>query len=359
MTALANLLIRRIHATGPITLADYMAECLLHPQHGYYSTRDPFGAGGDFTTAPEISQMFGELLGLCLAQTWLDQGAPTRFTLAELGPGRGTLMADVLRATKRVPGFHAAAQVVMVEASPTLRHVQAQTLSRQWGHGTRWIQAVGELPEQPLFLLANEFFDALPIHQFQRDGAEWRQRMVGLRDGQLAFGLSDPVNPMMVGMKFQNDPSGTIVEICPLGRAIAGNIGHRLYHFGGAALIIDYGGWRSKGDTLQALRAHRFEDPLAKPGEADLTAHVDFEGIADNIRTPHSGLTDQGTLLQRLGIASRSAQLAANFTGPALESHLAAYHRLTDPAEMGSLFKAIAFHSLGTPAPPGFDPYHA
>ena len=199
MTPLADLLIRRIEATGPITVADYMAECLLHPQHGYYSTRDPFGTAGDFTTAPEISQMFGELLGLCLAQAWLDQGAPTRFTLAELGPGRGTLMADVLRATKAVPGFHAAAQVVMVEASPTLRHVQAKTLSRQIDHGTRWVQAVGELPDQPLFLLANEFFDALPIQQFQRDGANWRQRMVGLRDGQLAFGLSDPVSGLEFG----------------------------------------------------------------------------------------------------------------------------------------------------------------
>ena len=263
-------------------------------------------------------------------------------------------MADVLRATKGVPGFHAAAQVVMVEASPTLRRVQAQTLSRQRDHGTRWIEAIGDLPEQPLFLLANEFFDALPIHQFQRDGTEWRQRMVGLRDGQLAFGLSDPVNPFMVGQKFQNDPSGTIIEVCPLGRAIAGNVGHRLHHFGGAAIIIDYGGWRSKGNTLQALRAHRFEDPLANPGEADLTAHVDFEDIADKIRTPHSALTDQGALLHRLGIDSRSARLAANLMGPGLESHLAAYHRLTDPAEMGSLFKAIAFHSLGTSAPPGF-----
>ena len=359
MTPLTDLLIRRIQATGPITFADYMAECLLHPQYGYYSTRDPFGTAGDFTTAPKISQMFGELLGLCLAQAWLDQGAPTRFTLAELGPGRGTLMADVLRATKGVPGFHAAAQVVMVEASPTLRRVQAETLSRQHDHGARWIEAVGDLPEQPLFLLANEFFDALPIHQFQRDGADWRQRMVGLRDGQLAFGLSDPVNPLMVGQKFQNDPSGTIIETCPLGWTIAANIGHRLHHLGGAALIIDYGGWRSKGDTLQALRAHRFEDPLANPGAADLTAHVDFEAIADKIRTPRSGLTDQGTLLHRLGIVSRSARLAAKLTGAALESHLAAYHRLTDPAEMGSLFKAIAFHSPGTPAPPGFDPHHA
>lgn len=267
-------------------------------------------------------------------------------------------MADVLRATKAVPGFHAAAQVVMVEASPTLRRVQAETLSRQIDHGTRWIQAVGELPEQPLFLLANEFFDALPIHQFQRDGADWRQRMVGLRDGALAFMLSDPLKSG-VGRRFMADPPGTIVETCPLGSAIVANIGHRLHHFGGAALIIDYGGWRSKGDTLQALRNHRFEHPLANPGEADLTAHVDFEALADRINLPRSGLTDQGALLHRLGIATRSARLADKLSGAALENHLAAYHRLTDPAEMGSLFKAIAFHAPNTPAPPGFDPYHA
>ncbi|MFC3180906.1 class I SAM-dependent methyltransferase [Cypionkella sinensis] len=359
MTALAEHLRARIHANGPISVADYMAECLLHPQHGYYSTRDPFGARGDFTTAPEISQMFGELLGLCLAQTWLDQGAPTRFTLAELGPGRGTLMADVLRATKAVPGFHAAAEVVMVEASPTLRQVQAETLSRQQGRAPRWVENVDDLPEQPLFLLANEFFDALPIHQFQRNGADWRQRMVGLNGDQLTFLLSGPVNPATIGQRFQTDPDGTIIEICPKAWTIATTLGHRLHHFGGAALIIDYGGWRSKGDTLQALRDHRFEHPLANPGEADLTAHVDFEALADRINLARSGLTDQGALLHRLGIATRSARLADKLSGAALENHLAAYHRLTDPAEMGSLFKAIAFHAPNTPAPPGFDPYHA
>lgn len=356
MTPLADLLARRIAATGPITVADYMAECLLHPAHGYYATRDPFGAAGDFTTAPEISQMFGELLGLCLAQAWLDQGAPSPFTLAELGPGRGTLMADVLRAARAVPGFHAAAQVVLVEASPVLRQVQAGTLSRQHDHGSRWIQTVGDLPDQPLFLLANEFFDALPIHQFQRDGDRWRQRVIGLKDGGLVFGLSDPVNPLMVGRQFLSDPPGTLVEVCPLASAIIAQVGHRLHHHGGAALIVDYGGWRSKGDTLQALRAHRMEDPLASPGEADLTAHVDFEALAMAASVPHSGLTRQGDLLLRLGIAARAERLAQRLTGAALDNHRAALRRLTDPAEMGSLFKALALHAPGTPPPPGFDP---
>ncbi len=352
MTPLADLLIRRISATGPITLADYMADCLLHPEHGYYSTRDPFGVGGDFTTAPEISQMFGELLGLCLAQSWLDQGSPTRFTLAELGPGRGTLMADVLRATRGVPGFLAAAEVVMVEASPTLRAVQANVLARN----VRWTDDITTLPDQPLFLIANEFFDALPMRQYQRGTAGWHERIVGLKDGRLSFGLSDVVPPLMIGDVFQNDPPGTVVELCPMIRPIMGVIGQRLVQNSGASIIIDYGGWRSKGDTLQALRNHRPEDPLANPGEADLTAHVDFEALARYSQVPHTGLTDQRVLLRRLGIDQRAARLDAGLTGAARENHRAALHRLTHPTEMGSLFKAIAFHAPGTPPPPGFDP---
>jgi NADH dehydrogenase [ubiquinone] 1 alpha subcomplex assembly factor 7 len=229
MTPLADLLIRRIAAAGPITVADFMGECLLHPKHGYYSTRDPFGAAGDFITAPEISQMFGELLGLCLAQTWLDQGSPTRFTLAELGPGRGTLMADVLRATKAVPGFHDAAQVVLVEASPTLRDVQGRTLAN---YAHVWADSVADLPDQPLYLLANEFFDALPIDQYQRDTDGWRQRMVGLRDNALTFGLSDPLP--CPDLRFQADPIGTLVELCPSAAPIATHIGGLIQAHGGA-----------------------------------------------------------------------------------------------------------------------------
>jgi NADH dehydrogenase [ubiquinone] 1 alpha subcomplex assembly factor 7 len=355
MTALAALLQARIAATGPVTVAEYMAECLLHPLHGYYSTRDPFGAAGDFTTAPEISQMFGEVLGLCLAQAWLDQGAPAPFTLAELGPGRGTLMADILRATRAVPGFHAAAEVVLVEASASLRAVQARTV----GRAVRWADTVDGMPEQPLFLIANEFFDALPIRQFQRGADGWRERVVGLQGGQLRFGLSDPVPAQVVGAAFQADPPGTVVEVCPQVAPVMATIGQRLSQHGGAAIIIDYGGWRSKGDTLQALRRHAPEDPLAHPGEADLTAHVDFEALARATGVARTGLTDQGVLLQRLGIDQRAARLAGAMSGAALQSHLAAHRRLTDPAEMGSLFKAIAFHAPNTPPPPGFDLAHA
>ena len=349
MTPLAALLIRRIAATGPITIAEYMADCLMHPVHGYYATRDPFGAKGDFTTAPEISQMFGELLGLCLAQSWLDQGAPGQFTLAELGPGRGTLMADVLRATAQVPGFHAAARLVLVETSPALRAVQARGL----GPLASFADSVDALPDAPLFLLANEFFDALPIRQYQCCGDGWRERLVGSGGGSLAFGLAAPCPAP--DPRFAADPTGTVIEICPAAAPIMAAIAHRLARFGGAVVIVDYGGWRSKGDTLQALRAHASVDPLAYPGESDLTAHVDFEALATATTLPHSGLVEQGRLLKRLGIDQRAQRLALGLAGAALESHLAAHHRLTDPKEMGSLFKAIAFHAPGTPAPFGFD----
>jgi NADH dehydrogenase [ubiquinone] 1 alpha subcomplex assembly factor 7 len=350
MTPLGQLLIERIREGGPISVADYMAECLLHPVHGYYTTRDPFGVAGDFTTAPEISQMFGELVGLALAQAWMDQGAPSPFTLAELGPGRGTLMADILRATKGVPGFHAAAEVTLVEASPVLRQTQAKTISRGHDLGLRWIQAAGDLPEQPLFLVANEFFDALPVHQFQFVNGGWRERMVGLKNGMLAFGLAK--TPYTPGTRaFQQTEERLVVEEGRIARFMMGQVHHRLFHHGGLALVMDYGGWRSRGDTLQALRGHAFDDPLAHPGEADLTAHVDFEALAAG-ETCH--YTTQGEFLTRLGIDARANRLARGLSGAALESHLAALHRLTHPAEMGSLFKVLALTRAGAPLPPGF-----
>lgn len=352
MTPLEDLLIRRIRATGPITLADYMADCLLHPRHGYYATRDPFGAAGDFTTAPEISQMFGELLGLCLAQHWLDSGAPASFTLAEIGPGRGTLMADILRATRTVPGFHAGARVTLIEASPKLRARQRQTLGN---HPVTWLDDVAQLAEAPLWLVANEFFDALPIRQFTRDPAGWRETMVTAEDGRLAFARTAPAPIALLDHRLADTLPGEVVEVCPTAGPIVQTIASRIVAHGGAAVFIDYGDWRSRGDTLQALRAHRFADPLAAPGEADLTAHVDFEALARAAAPcPVTGMTTQGTLLARLGIAQRAARLADRLNGAALQDHLAATRRLTDPSEMGTLFKAIALRGPGTPPPPGF-----
>lgn len=350
-TALQDILARQIAATGPITLADYMAACLMHPEHGYYSTRDPLGAAGDFTTAPEISQMFGEMVGLCLAQAWLDQGAPAPFTLAELGPGRGTLMADILRATARVPGFHDAARLHLVETSPTLRAAQASRLPQ-----AQWHDSVDTLPEAPILLVANEFFDALPIRQFQRDGDGWRERVVGLAGDSLRLGLSGPT--LLPDLDFRRDDTsdGDIVETCAPARSISTALGARVARHGGLALVVDYGDWRSLGDTLQALKGHAPIDPLAVPGEADLTAHVDFETLARAAEpATHSMLTPQGVFLERLGITGRAQALARNLSGDALESHIAAHRRLTHPDEMGSLFKTLALVPRGAPPPPGLE----
>lgn len=349
MTPLAELIAARIRASGPVSLADYMADCLLHPRYGYYATRDPFGASGDFTTAPEISQMFGEIMGLCLAQAWLDQGAPARFTLAECGPGRGTLMADVLRATARVPGFHAAADLVLIEASATLRDIQAQRLS---AHQPRWLPLVQDLPEAPLFLLANEFFDALPIRQFTRQGGFWAETMVGLSKGALTPGLAPP-GPLAALDHRTDVPEGSLVEICPAAAPIVAEISSRIRRHGGIALIVDYGDWQSLGDTFQAMRNHAYVDPFATPGEADLTAHVDFEALARAALPAGVAYTTQGALLTALGIGPRARQLAAH-PDAALNDPLTAARRLTDPAEMGNLFKALAIHPAGTPPPAGF-----
>lgn len=351
MTALADLLKRRIATTGPITLADYMSEALLHPEHGYYTTRDPLGATGDFVTSPEISQMFGEMIGLCLAQAWLDQGRPNG-VLAELGPGRGTLMQDILRATKGVTGFHDALDLHLVEASPVLRAAQSARLPNPTFHAD-----VSTLPDAPLFLVANEFFDALPVRQFQRDGTGWRERMVGLEGDTLTIGLSAAAPIALLDHRLADTKDGDLVEVCPALPAIMGQIGERIGTRGGAALIIDYGDWRSQGDTLQALRRHNPVDPLDAPGTADLTTHVDFEVITQSAAPARfTRITPQGVFLERLGITQRAQSLAQSMSGDALESHIAAHRRLTHPSEMGDLFKVVGIYPDAHTPPAGLEP---
>ena len=358
MSDLAAHLRTRIRADGPLTLAAYMAEALTHPTMGYYTTRDPLGR--DFTTAPEISQMFGELVGAALAQAWLDQGAPSPVTLAELGPGRGTLMADALRATRGVPGFHQAARLHLVEISPTLRAEQARRLP-----DATWHDGVADLPDGPLLLIANEFLDALPIRQFRRIGDAWSEIVVAERDGALVRAAAPP-SPVPAlahlnegpeatpagtpGAMPDGTPDGTIVEHCPALPAIVSAVAARVTR-GGAALFVDYGHWRSRGDTLQALRAGKPVDPLDGPGTADLTAHVDFEAIARaaTSATPPlvmaSPMTPQGVWLERLGITARARTLAQ---GDA-RAVAAAHRRLTHPSEMGDLFKVLALTPPGAP----------
>ncbi len=346
MTPLARLLAARVEADGPMDLSAYMADCLMHPVHGYYATRDPFGAAGDFTTAPEISQMFGEMVGACLAAWWDAAGRPAPVRLIELGPGRGTLMADILRVLARVPGL--SPTVHMIEASPTLRAAQALAVPAARHH-----DRLEDVPPGATLLIANEFLDALPIRAHVRDGAGWRARTVGLHGRALRLGLGPAAPLPALAHRLSDTRDGDVVESRPAADAVMRAISGRLRAAPGLALLIDYGGWRSLGDTLQALRGHAPEDPMASPGEADLTAHVDFEALAGAAGLPHTQLTPQGVFLERLGITARAQALAARLEGAALHSHVAAHRRLTHPDAMGRLFKALAFVSPGLPAPPG------
>ena len=350
MNELARLLTTRIARTGPITIAEYMAECLLHPTLGYYSTRDPFGRVGDFITAPEISQMFGELIGLALAQTWLDQGAPSEFALVELGPGRGTLMADILRATKSVAGFHEAATVCLVEASAKLRAEQIKAVPN-----AKFYDSISDVPPIPVLVVANEFFDALPIRQFVRAQDGWSERVIGVESDELVFGLTAAAPLDFLAHRLAETKIGDLVEYCGALPAICQDLGTRISRNGGAALIIDYGDWASLGDTLQALKSHEKIDPLETPGEADITAHVDFAAIAMAAKCAHTRLTPQGVFLERLGITARAQALATKLSGEALDTHISAHRRLTHPSEMGDLFKVIGLYPTIAAPPPGLN----
>lgn len=347
MSPLHDIIAAEITAHGPMSVARYMSLCLGHPRHGYYITRDPLGRGGDFTTAPEISQMFGELLGLWAAQVWFDMGRPSPIRLVELGPGRGTLMADALRAADKV-GLAAAADLWLVETSPVLRAAQAVNLP-----AAHWAGRFGDVPDGPAIVIANEFFDALPIRQFVRARDGWRERLVGLSGGRLVWGLG----PASAGLP-TDAPEGSVVEICAAAEAIAGQIGARLAASGGAALIIDYGTLppaTGGGDTLQAVAAHAVADPLETPGMADLTAHVDFGALARALAQAGARvapLVTQGALLTALGLDARAAALARAQPGRAHEIETQR-RRLTAHDQMGTLFKALIAAGPGQPPLPG------
>jgi NADH dehydrogenase [ubiquinone] 1 alpha subcomplex assembly factor 7 len=359
MTALGAEIRGLIAADGPIPIDRYMALCLGHPRHGYYMTRDPLGARGDFVTAPEISQVFGELIGAWAAATWAAMGRPDPVRLVECGPGRGTLIADVMRAAQAAPAFLAAIDLHLVEMSPVLAARQRETLATA-GLAATWHADLADVPAGPAIIIGNEFLDALPIRQFVMTDRGWRERVVGLLDGRLAFGLApDPVPQGLIPAELRQAPAGAIVEICPAFATLAATLGRRRASGPQAALFIDYGHARSAhGETLQAVRAHRFADPLAEPGEADLTAHVDFAALgraagAEGLAA--SKVLSQRDMLFRFGLAERAEALArANPAG--FEALKAAVERLVDPdpTGMGALFKAVIIHSPGL-AVPAFD----
>lgn len=355
-------LIRRIHAEGPLPLSDVMATALTHPQFGYYATRDPFGVAGDFVTAPEISQMFGELIGLWAAVMWQAMGTPKRLALVELGPGRGTLMADALRAGRGVPGFIEAADVHLVEASATLRTIQNKTLQAS-GLRPTWHDTVGTLPDIPMVLIANEFFDALPIQQLVKRKQGWHARQVGLDATGDALAWTEAPGPSPLTSLIdlghaKTAGDGEMVELCPSGLSIARSLGERLAARPGACLVIDYGyAEPAAGDSLQALHDHGFADILSTLGSADLTAHVDFftltQAAVEGGAVAHGPVT-QGALLQALGISARAEILKRTATSEQAKAIAAARDRLIDASEMGTLFKAVAWTSSDMPTLVGF-----
>ncbi len=353
----------RIAQTGPMTVAEFMATCLYDPQHGYYGHRSPFGAAGDFVTAPEISQMFGELVGLWAAEVWQAIGKPDPVALIEFGPGRGTMMADVLRAVRAAPDFRRAVRVHLIEMSLDLQARQRATLSAVDDVPLHWHATIDDVPRTASIIVANEFFDALPICQAERRSTGWHERMVAVdASGALTLTIAhDPlpnlgpklppaVACVRIGEIFEWRPAEFAIEIAR--RAAAG----------GAALIIDYGHVKSAtGDTFQAVRSHRYASPLTSAGLTDLTAHVDFEALgkaAQEAGARVHGPVEQGTWLKRLGIEARAAALLARATEPQRADIAAALRRLTGtgPNQMGSLFKAIAFSAPAIAHLPGFAP---
>ncbi len=345
MTPLERLIAETIAAEGPLAIDRYMGLCLGHPQYGYYMTRDPLGEKGDFVTAPEISQVFGELIGIWAASAWRVMGEPDPVCLAELGPGRGTLMADMLRTLRRAaPRLAAAAQVHLVETSPVLEARQRQLL----GTALQWHRRLEDVPEGPAIFIANEFFDAIPVRQIEKRQGRWHERVVGLADGQLAIGLGAPVQEA-------GGEDGDIREPAPARAEIAREIGGRLARQPGAALIIDYGHLTSHaGDTLQAMRGHRFVPVTEAPGESDVTAHVDFQALAEALAAGgaavHQPLTQRRFLLA-MGIEARFAQLAARADAPTRGILARQQARLAEAEQMGNLFKVLAATSPGLETP--------
>lgn len=356
VNALGRRIAELISAEGPLSVAQFMALCLYDPQAGAYAAGEPIGR--HFITAPEISQAFGELVGLWVAQTWLDQGRPDNPRLMELGPGRGTLMADALRALRAVvPDFATAAEVVLIEASPLLRARQKETL--QAAGNISWRKHFGDVPaDRPLYLIANEFFDCLPVRQFVKTPKGWCERMVTVRQDALAFAVAPAaIDPSLLPPDRVEAPDGAFYEVSPAALALTAEIAATIAKTGGGALIVDYGyDAPGDGETLQAVADNAPADVLAEPGEADLSAHVDFMALARAAKAGGAaafGPVGQGAFLKALGIGARAERLMAANPGQA-EAIAGAIDRLVSADKMGTLFKALGIARKTAPHLPGF-----
>lgn len=349
-----------IKSSGPMPVWRYMELCLMHPRHGYYLSRDPLGREGDFTTAPEVSQMFGELLGLWAASVWKAIGSPSLLRLIELGPGRGTMMADALRAMRVLPPLYQALSVHLVEINPVLREKQKAALS-----GVRniaWHDTIDDVPDGPSVIFANEYFDVLPIHQMVKRETGWHERTVEIDgNGKLEFGAAAEPTPrldVLLPPLVRAAPVGAVFEWRPDAEIM--KIASRVRDQDGAALIIDYGHLRSDaGDTFQAIARHSFTDPLKNPGQADVTAHVDFQALvraAEDIGARVHGPVPQGEFLKRLGIETRAVTLMAKAAPEVSEDIAGALKRLTGGGRgaMGSMFKVLAISEPNLTSLAGF-----
>lgn len=349
---LKEKLTRLIQHNGPITIAEYMHICMADPEHGYYKQKQAIGRTGDFITAPEISQMFGELLGIWCIAVWRNMGCPSQFCLAELGPGKGTLMSDVLRATNQDPTFMSAVQVVLIETSDHLKETQKAKLPEDWASSgkLRWELDINALPAMPTLLIANEFMDVIPFRQYTKTSTGWNEVGVGLNEHLKLqkVALAGTLDQSELPPNEMGENEGSVYERSPAREAIIETISQHLAANSGAALVIDYGHLKSGfGDTFQALKSHQYVDIFEEPGEADLTSHVDFQALMSVSEKflPSVQTTTQGDFLLNLGLLERAGQLGAGKDTQIQEDIRAQVERLAGPDQMGSLFKVMGLAS--------------
>jgi len=357
-TELTEIIQKKIQTSGPITIAEFMDIALMHPKFGYYQSPDVFGLKGDFITAPEISQMFGELIGLWCVDSWSKMGAPSQFMLVEFGPGRGTLMSDALRSAALVPEFLNAAEIYLVESSQALTSLQKQNLKN---HNITWCQNIDELPsDRPAIFIGNEFLDALPIQQFEFNAEGWQERKVGLDGDTFVLELHPIAEELALNHITGNGicDFGSVYERSIAAEDVIRTLSDHLTQFGGCALFIDYGPENSAfGDSFQSVKNHLFANPLQNPGTQDLTAHVNFEALVDTAKTAGCiapKIATQGRFLERLGIEARTLSLSRSANDSQKQKLTEDLKRLVSGSEMGTLFKAMCFHAKMTETPAGF-----